>query len=100
MCGEDKGIQPGSRSFRLVKIDSSVRRAQDGQQGQAAYSAGKAAMAGATQAMCDALGAMVLYPKRLGYAVEYASLALELVRNTYFNAESIRLNGGIRMAVR
>jgi len=105
--------------------------AQDGQMGQAAYSAGKAAiigmtlpvardlsrygirintilpgifdtpaMAGATPAMLEGLGNTVLFPKRLGQPAEYASLALELVRNTYFNAESIRLDGGIRMAVR
>jgi NAD(P)-dependent dehydrogenase (short-subunit alcohol dehydrogenase family) len=104
---------------------------QDGQQGQAAYSAGKAAiigmtlpiardlsrygirintilpgifdtpaMAGAPQAMRDGLAATVPFPNRLGNPAEFASLALELIRNGYFNAESVRLDGAIRFAVR
>jgi NAD(P)-dependent dehydrogenase (short-subunit alcohol dehydrogenase family) len=43
------------------------------------------------------LGAGVLFPKRLGYAEEYASLAVELLSNSYMNAESIRIDAGIRM---
>jgi NAD(P)-dependent dehydrogenase (short-subunit alcohol dehydrogenase family) len=43
------------------------------------------------------LGAGVLFPKRLGFAHEYASLALELITNSYMNAESIRIDAGIRM---
>jgi len=43
------------------------------------------------------LGAGVLFPKRLGYASEFASLAVELLTNSYMNAESIRLDAGIRM---
>jgi hypothetical protein len=39
----------------------------------------------------------VLFPKRLGNAAEYASLAVELLRNDYMNAESIRLDAGLRM---
>lgn len=46
------------------------------------------------------LGAAVLFPKRLGHAAEYASLALEMLRNDYFNAESVRLDAGIRMQPR
>jgi NAD(P)-dependent dehydrogenase (short-subunit alcohol dehydrogenase family) len=46
------------------------------------------------------LGAGVLFPKRLGHAEEYASLALEMLRNDYFNAESVRLDAGIRMQPR
>jgi NAD(P)-dependent dehydrogenase (short-subunit alcohol dehydrogenase family) len=46
------------------------------------------------------LGAGVLFPKRLGRADEYASLALEMLRNDYFNAESVRLDAGIRMQPR
>jgi hypothetical protein len=42
----------------------------------------------------------VLFPKRLGTAEEYASLALEMLRNSYFNAESVRLDAGIRMQPR
>ena len=43
------------------------------------------------------LGVAVLFPKRLGTSDEFASLALELLRNSYMNAESIRLDAGIRM---
>jgi NAD(P)-dependent dehydrogenase (short-subunit alcohol dehydrogenase family) len=39
----------------------------------------------------------VLFPKRLGTADEFATLAVELVTNSYINAESIRVDGGIRM---
>jgi NAD(P)-dependent dehydrogenase (short-subunit alcohol dehydrogenase family) len=46
------------------------------------------------------LGQQVLFPKRLGYADEYATLALEMLRNSYFNAESVRLDAGIRMQPR
>ena len=45
----------------------------------------------------QALGAAVLYPKRLGIADEYASLAMQIVENGYLNGETIRLDGGIRM---
>ena len=48
----------------------------------------------------DALGAQVPFPKRLGTAEEYARLAVFIVENTYLNAASIRLDGGIRMAPR
>jgi NAD(P)-dependent dehydrogenase (short-subunit alcohol dehydrogenase family) len=43
------------------------------------------------------LGAGVLFPKRLGYAAEYASLAVELLANSYMNAASVRIDAGIRM---
>ena len=43
------------------------------------------------------LGAGVLFPKRLGYSSEFASLAVELLSNSYMNAESVRLDAGIRM---
>ncbi len=46
------------------------------------------------------LNASVPFPKRLGKAEEYASLAMELVRNGYFNGQAIRLDGAIRMAPR
>ena len=44
-----------------------------------------------------ALSAMVPFPKRLGMAEEYAKLALEMLRNGYFNGEDVRLDGAIRM---
>ena len=39
----------------------------------------------------------VLFPHRLGYSTEFATLALELLSNSYINAESIRIDAGIRM---
>lgn len=43
------------------------------------------------------LGVGVLFPKRLGHSEEFASMAVELLRNDYMNAECIRLDAGIRM---
>ena len=57
-------------------------------------------MLGAAQPVLDSLAASVPFPKRLGRPEEFASLALELARNTYFNGQCIRLDGGIRMAPR
>jgi NAD(P)-dependent dehydrogenase (short-subunit alcohol dehydrogenase family) len=45
----------------------------------------------------DALAQSVLFPKRLGRPDDYASLALEIVRNSYLNGETIRMDAGIRM---
>ena len=39
----------------------------------------------------------VLFPQRLGNPDELASMAVELVTNSYMNAETIRVDGGIRM---
>jgi NAD(P)-dependent dehydrogenase (short-subunit alcohol dehydrogenase family) len=39
----------------------------------------------------------VLFPQRLGSPDELASMVLELVTNSYMNAETIRVDGGIRM---
>ncbi|HVX55504.1 SDR family oxidoreductase [Nocardioides sp.] len=43
------------------------------------------------------LGKNVLFPKRLGVPDELASMVLELITNDYMNAETIRVDGGIRM---
>lgn len=51
----------------------------------------------ASQPVRDALGASVLYPKRLGLPEEYAALALALLTNGYMNGATVRLDGGIRM---
>ncbi|MES0874296.1 SDR family NAD(P)-dependent oxidoreductase [Sinimarinibacterium thermocellulolyticum] len=116
---------------RGVLINTASAAATEGQIGQAAYSAAKAAIVGMTltiardlaregirvntiqpgifdtpamarapQQMKDALGAMVPFPPRLGCAEEYASLALEIIRNGYFNGETVRLDGAIRMQPR
>jgi NAD(P)-dependent dehydrogenase (short-subunit alcohol dehydrogenase family) len=39
----------------------------------------------------------VLFPKRLGYAEELASMVVELITNDYMNAEIVRVDGGIRL---
>jgi NAD(P)-dependent dehydrogenase (short-subunit alcohol dehydrogenase family) len=39
----------------------------------------------------------VLFPKRLGVAAEFATLAVEVLANSYLNAEVIRLDGGARL---
>lgn len=43
------------------------------------------------------LGDSVPFPRRLGHAEEFASLAVEMCRNSYFNGEHVRLDGAIRM---
>ena len=116
---------------RGVIINTASVAAEDGQIGQAAYSASKGGVVGMTlpiardlsseairvntilpgifntpllaaapEAVKAALGAQVPFPKRLGQAEEYASLALEMIRNGYFNGEDVRLDGSIRMAPR
>jgi NAD(P)-dependent dehydrogenase (short-subunit alcohol dehydrogenase family) len=57
-------------------------------------------MQGAPEAVKAALAASVPFPKRLGDAPEYASLALQMITNGYFNGEHVRLDGAIRMAPR
>ena len=57
-------------------------------------------MAGMDQKVQDALAAMVPFPKRLGKPEEYATMALEICRNTMVNGAVIRLDGAIRMQPR
>ncbi len=57
-------------------------------------------MAGAPDRVRDPLIEMVQFPKRLGNAPEYALLARQIIENRYLNGETIRLDGGIRMAPR
>lgn len=116
---------------RGVIINTASVAAEDGQMGQAAYTASKAAIVGLTLPIARdlmseairvntilpgifntplmnaapehvkaALAASVPHPKRLGNPEEYASLALEMVRNPYFNGEDVRIDGAIRMAPR
>lgn len=116
---------------RGVIVNTASVAAEDGQIGQASYSASKAGvvgmtlpiardlsrefirintilpgifdtplMQGAPEAVKQALGAQVPHPSRLGVPNEYASLALEICRNSYLNGEDIRLDGAIRMAPR
>ncbi|SDH07476.1 NAD(P)-dependent dehydrogenase, short-chain alcohol dehydrogenase family [Sinosporangium album] len=46
----------------------------------------------------DSLGRMVPHPSRLGAPDEYAALAVHVLENPMINGETIRLDGGIRMA--
>jgi NAD(P)-dependent dehydrogenase (short-subunit alcohol dehydrogenase family) len=39
----------------------------------------------------------VLFPKRLGHQHELASMVLECITNSYVNAQTVRVDGGIRM---
>ena len=57
-------------------------------------------MLGVPPKVLEVLSASVPFPKRLGKPEEFASLVLEFVRNTYFNGQTIRLDGGIRMPAR
>jgi len=57
-------------------------------------------MLGVPQKVLDVLSKSVPFPKRLGKPEEFGSLVLELVRNTYFNGQNIRLDGAIRMPPR
>ena len=121
----------GEFGERGAIVNTASVAAEDGQIGQAAYSASKGGvvgmtlpiardlagegirvntilpgifdtplLAGAPQHVRDALGASVPFPKRLGNPEEYASLAVEMCRNSYFNGEDVRLDGAIRMAPR
>jgi NAD(P)-dependent dehydrogenase (short-subunit alcohol dehydrogenase family) len=124
-------LDPLEGGERGAIVNTASVAAQDGQVGQAAYTASKAGITGLTlvvardlsndgircntilpgimntpmmgrapQSMKDALGAQVPFPKRLGEAPEFASMALELITNGYMNGENIRLDGAIRMAPR
>ncbi len=112
-------------------VNTASVAAEDGQMGQAAYSASKGGVVGMTLPIArdlarefirvntilpgifdtplmqgapdnvkQALAASVPNPSRLGMPDEYASLAVEMCRNGYFNGEDVRLDGAIRMAPR
>ena len=124
-------LPPLEDGDRGAIVNTASVAAEDGQIGQAAYSASKGGVVGMTlpiardlssegirvntilpgifntpllqgapQNVKDALGASVPFPKRLGMPEEYASLAVEMCRNGYFNGEDVRLDGAIRMAPR
>jgi NAD(P)-dependent dehydrogenase (short-subunit alcohol dehydrogenase family) len=124
-------LEPLTGGERGAIVNTASVAAQDGQVGQAAYSASKGGVTGMTlpiardlaqegirvntilpgifntpllaaapEQVKQALGAQVPFPPRLGDPPEYASLALEMIRNGYFNGECVRLDGSIRMAPR
>ena len=55
-------------------------------------------MARATDEVRTPLIEMTQFPKRLGLPSEYAALVEHIVKNQFLNGETIRLDGGIRMA--
>jgi NAD(P)-dependent dehydrogenase (short-subunit alcohol dehydrogenase family) len=57
-------------------------------------------LAGLPEPARVSLGQQVLYPQRLGTPEEYAALAHFLLTHGYMNAETVRMDGGIRMAPR
>jgi len=124
-------LEPMEDGERGLVVSTASVAAQDGQIGQAAYSASKGGVYAMTlpaardlmgegirvntilpgimmtpmvaampQNVQDALAASIPFPKRLGKPAEYASLVLEMARNTYLNGECIRLDGAIRMGPR
>jgi NAD(P)-dependent dehydrogenase (short-subunit alcohol dehydrogenase family) len=124
-------LGPLAGGERGAIVNTASVAAQDGQIGQAAYTASKAGITGMTLTIArdlsqegirvntilpgifntpllqgapeqvkQALGAQVPFPPRLGNPSEYASLALEMITNGYFNGECVRLDGSIRMAPR
>ena len=48
----------------------------------------------------DSLAASIPFPRRLGQADEFASLALHMIDNPYLNGEVVRLDASLRMAPR
>jgi len=124
-------LDPLPDGDRGAIVNTGSVAAEDGQIGQAAYSASKAGvkgltlvvardlsgdgircntilpgifdtplLAGAPENVKAALSASVPFPKRLGQPEEYASLALQMISNGYFNGETVRLDGAIRMQPR
>jgi len=124
-------LEPGEDGERGAIVNTASVAAEDGQIGQAAYSASKGGVLAMTlpiardlmnegirvntilpgifetpmmammpQPVQDSLAASVPFPKRLGRAHEYAALAVFMIESGYMNAESVRLDGGIRLAPR
>ena len=124
-------LDPLEDGDRGAIVNTASVAAEDGQIGQAAYSASKGGVVGMTLPIArdlsrefirvntilpgifntpllqgapenvkQALGAQVPHPARLGNPEEYASLAHQMIINSYFNGEDVRLDGAIRMAPR
>lgn len=120
--------EPNADGQRGVIINTASVAAYDGQIGQAAYAASKAAIVGMTlpiardlsshgirivtiapglfdtpllQALPDkvrgALAKTIPFPQRLGNPAEYAQLVESIVDNPLLNAETIRIDGALRM---
>jgi NAD(P)-dependent dehydrogenase (short-subunit alcohol dehydrogenase family) len=50
-----------------------------------------------SEAFKDKLKRDVVFPDRLGHPAEFASLAVELITNSYMNGETIRIDGAARL---
>ena len=57
-------------------------------------------MATSSDQVRDSLTDMVQHPKRMGMPSEFALLCEQIVENPYLNGETIRLDGGIRVAAK
>ncbi len=57
-------------------------------------------MAGLPPEAQEALSASVPFPPRLGKPEEFAAMVKHVCENSYLNGETIRLDGGIRLAVK
>jgi NAD(P)-dependent dehydrogenase (short-subunit alcohol dehydrogenase family) len=57
-------------------------------------------LANLTQEAQDSLAAAIPFPRRLGHADEFASLAMHMIDNPYLNGEVVRLDASLRMAPR
>jgi NAD(P)-dependent dehydrogenase (short-subunit alcohol dehydrogenase family) len=55
-------------------------------------------LAGLPQEAQDSLAAAIPFPRRLGHADEFASLAMHMIDNPYLNGEVVRLDASLRMA--
>ena len=118
---------PDDDGARGAIVNTASVAAMEGQVGQVAYAASKAGIVGMTlviardlapagircntiipgffdtpiygdnEDMKNHLKKDTLFPKRLGHASEYASLAIELLTNGYINGESVRIDTGTRM---
>jgi len=51
-------------------------------------------------AVFEGLAKSVPFPRRLGHPHEYANLVMTMLQNSYFNGETVRLDGAIRMPPR
>ena len=87
---------------RLAKLDSSLQRGLDNS--MAALFGGKVVPEEieelVKQEAQDSLAAAIPFPRRLGQADEFASLALHMIDNPYLNGEVVRLDAALRMAPR
>lgn len=53
-----------------------------------------------SEAARAAIAASVPFPKRVGDPADYADLVVHLVENPYLNGETVRLDGGLRLAAK